>query len=61
MQRDDTTAQLAADEKFFEDTKAAAEVKATEWSTRTRLRTEELAGMEGAICNKLIIQSVRAS
>merc|ERR1719487_2211454 len=47
--RDDTTEQLAADEKFFEDTKAAAEAKAKEWSVRTRLRTEELAGMEGAI------------
>merc|ERR1719327_1659174 len=47
--RDDTTQQLAADEKFFEETKNAAEAKATEWSTRTRLRTEELAGMEGAI------------
>merc|ERR1719199_760105 len=47
--RDDTSQQLEADEKFFEDTKAAAEVKAKEWSTRTRLRTEELAGMDGAI------------
>jgi len=47
--RDDTTADLAADEKFFEETKNAAEAKAAEWSTRTRLRTEELAGMEGAI------------
>jgi peptidoglycan hydrolase CwlO-like protein len=47
--RDDTTEQLAADEKFFEETKNAAEAKATEWSSRTRLRTEELAGMEGAI------------
>jgi len=47
--RDDTTAQLAADETFFEDTKNAAQAKSTEWSTRTRLRTEELAGMEGAI------------
>jgi len=47
--RDDTTEQLAADEKFFEETKEAAENKATAWSTRTRLRTEELAGMEGAM------------
>merc|ERR1719399_2755738 len=47
--RDDTRDQLAADEKFFEETKDAAEAKATEWSTRTRLRTEELAGMEGAV------------
>jgi len=47
--RDDTTESLAADEKFFEETKAAAETKAKEWSTRTRLRTEELAGIQGAI------------
>merc|ERR1719163_1669937 len=32
--RDDTIADLAADEKFFEETKNAAEAKATEWSTR---------------------------
>merc|ERR1719272_1417947 len=42
-QRDDTTDQLAADEKFFDESKEAAQNKATEWSTRTRLRTEELA------------------
>jgi len=49
VSRDDTTAQLAADETFFEDTKDAAKNKAGQWSTRTQLRTEELAGMEGAI------------
>jgi len=47
--RDDTTDQLAADEKFFDETKEAAQNKATEWSVRTRLRTEELAGIEGAV------------
>merc|ERR1719162_1510473 len=47
--RDDTTDQLAADETFFDETKASAQDKATEWSTRTRLRTEELAGIEGAV------------
>jgi len=46
---DDTTAQLAADEAFFEDTKQACQAKATEWSVRTRLRTEELNGMQVAI------------
>merc|ERR1719271_2072531 len=46
---DDTTAQLAADEAFFEDTKEACQTKATEWSVRTRLRTEELNGMQTAI------------
>jgi predicted nucleic acid-binding Zn-ribbon protein len=47
--KDDTTEQLEADEKFFEETKSSAETKAKEWSTRTRLRTEELAGIQGAI------------
>ena len=42
-------AQLEADEKFFEDTKQACQTKATEWSVRTRLRTEELNGMQVAI------------
>merc|ERR1719379_2490348 len=46
---DDTSAQLEADEKFFEDTKQACQTKATEWSVRTRLRTEELNGMQIAI------------
>merc|ERR1719198_1250636 len=46
---DDTAAQLEADEKFFEDTKQACQTKATQWSVRTRLRTEELNGMQVAI------------
>merc|ERR1740130_695862 len=46
---DDTTAQLKADEQFFEDTKEACQTKATQWSVRTRLRTEELNGMQQAI------------
>merc|ERR1719247_270480 len=46
---DDTTAQLKAEEKFFEDTKQACQTKASEWSVRTRLRTEELNGMHTAI------------
>jgi len=46
---DDTVEQLKADEKFFEDTKAACQAKATEWSVRTRLRTEELNGMDVAV------------
>merc|ERR1712100_524232 len=49
VQLDDTQEQLKADEKFFEDTKEACQVKATEWSMRTRLRTEELNGMDVAI------------
>merc|ERR1719230_824364 len=46
---DDTNAQLDADEQFFEDTKEACQAKASEWSVRTRLRTEELNGMQTAI------------
>merc|ERR1719454_2575719 len=49
VQLDDTQEQLKADEKFFEETKEACQVKATEWSVRTRLRTEELNGMDVAI------------
>jgi len=47
--KDDTAAQLAADEAFFADTKDACKDKATQWSIRTRLRTEELAGMNEAM------------
>merc|ERR1719236_154614 len=46
---EETKAQLAADEKFFEETKAACKAKAAEWAERTRLRTEELQGMQKAI------------
>merc|ERR1719238_1316026 len=46
---EETTAQLAADEKFFEETKAACKAKAAEWAERVRLRTEELQGMAKAI------------
>merc|ERR1719230_71588 len=47
--RDDTAAQLEADENFFQDTKEACQTKATQWSVRTRLRTEELNGMQVAM------------
>jgi len=47
--KDDTVDQLEADEAFFADTKETCQTKATEWSIRTRLRTEELAGMNEAI------------
>jgi predicted nucleic acid-binding Zn-ribbon protein len=46
---DDTQTQLEADERFFADTKEACAAKASEWSVRTRLRTEELNGMDQAI------------
>jgi predicted nucleic acid-binding Zn-ribbon protein len=45
----DTQDQLAADEQFFAETKEACQAKASEWSVRTRLRTEELNGMDQAI------------
>lgn len=47
--RDDTKEQLEADEQFFEDTKAGCKVKAREWSERSRLRSEELVGVNQAI------------
>merc|ERR1719420_2154710 len=45
----DTKTQLEADEKFFEETKAACKAKAAEWAERTRLRTEEMQGIGKAI------------
>merc|ERR1719221_1847657 len=47
--RDDTQAQLKADEVFFEDTKSGCKTKAGEWAERSRLRTEELTGIQKAI------------
>merc|ERR1719181_1861634 len=47
--REETSAQLDADEAFFETTTEACKAKADEWAERSRLRTEELAGMNQAI------------
>lgn len=47
--RDDTEKQLKADEIFFEDTKSGCKAKAGEWAERSRLRTEELTGIQKAI------------
>jgi len=47
--RDDTDTQMRADEKFFEETKDACKVKAGEWAERSRLRTEELTGIQKGI------------
>jgi len=47
--RDDTIAQLKADEIFFQDTKDGCKQKAGEWAERSRLRTEELTGIAKAI------------
>merc|ERR1719316_1991744 len=49
VERDETQAQLDADEKFFEETKSACKSKADDWAERSRLRTEELAGINKAI------------
>jgi len=46
---DDTNNNLDADSAFFEDTKEACQVKATQWSARVNMRTQELNGMETAI------------
>merc|ERR1719453_2917830 len=47
--REETQAQLDADEAFFETTKESCKAKADEWAERSRLRTEELAGIGQAI------------
>jgi len=44
-----TQAQLDDDEAFFEDTKEACKSKADAWAERSRLRTEELAGINKAV------------
>jgi len=46
---EETKTQLAADEKFFEETTQACKDKAAEWAERTRLRTEEMQGIAKAI------------
>jgi len=45
----DTLAQLDADEAFFTDTKQSCSGKAQEWAQRTRMRTEELVGINQAV------------
>jgi peptidoglycan hydrolase CwlO-like protein len=49
IERDETQAQLKADEKFFEDTKLTCKNQADAWAERSRLRTEELAGINKAV------------
>jgi len=49
QQRKETQAQLDADEAFFETTKDACKAKSDEWAERSRLRSEELAGINQAI------------
>lgn len=40
---------LNADEAYFADTTGSCQTKADEWAERTRLRTEELAGISDAV------------
>merc|ERR1719265_415387 len=49
IERDETQAQLKADEKFFEETKLSCKNQADAWAERSRLRTEELAGINKAV------------
>eukprot|EP00401_Gymnodinium_catenatum_P036341 CAMPEP_0117576396 /NCGR_PEP_ID=MMETSP0784-20121206/62774_1 /TAXON_ID=39447 /ORGANISM="" /LENGTH=735 /DNA_ID=CAMNT_0005375643 /DNA_START=50 /DNA_END=2254 /DNA_ORIENTATION=+ len=46
---DDTEAQMHADIKFFDETKASCEAKNAEWTTRSQLRAEELKGIGEAL------------
>merc|ERR1719420_309346 len=48
-EREETEEELAATEEFLETTTEACKSKADEWAERSRLRTEELAGMNEAI------------
>jgi len=49
QRRDDTQAQLKADEAFFAEATTACRGRATQWAERSRLRTEELQGIAQAI------------
>merc|ERR1712224_374087 len=46
---DDTEKQMKADMEFFDKTKEACEAKHEEWTTRKKLREEELEGIDKAI------------
>merc|ERR1719321_344491 len=48
-EREETEDELKATEEFLETTTEACKAKADEWAERSRLRTEELAGMNEAI------------
>jgi DNA repair exonuclease SbcCD ATPase subunit len=49
LNRADTQKQLDTDEEFFGTTQTACKAKADEWSERSRLRAEELAGINEAV------------
>jgi len=46
---DDTEKQMKADTEFFDQTKAACQSKHEEWTLRTKLRNEELDGIDKAL------------
>merc|ERR1719353_1015071 len=48
-ERKDTQAQLKEDRAFLEETQTTCKQRASEWSERSRLRTEELTGMQEAL------------
>merc|ERR1719162_2370733 len=47
--RIDTREQLASDEQIFTQTKEACAKKAKQWAQRTRLRSQEIAGIDEAV------------
>merc|ERR1719408_1077812 len=47
--REETQAQLTADEEFFDSLKQGCKKKADEWAARSRVRTEELGSINEAI------------
>merc|ERR1719506_3662430 len=48
-ERKDTQAQLEEDRAFLDSTQTTCQTRAAEWSERSRLRTEELTGMQEAL------------
>merc|ERR1719453_2816967 len=48
IERDETEVQLADDTDFFQTAKEACRTKANNWAKRTKLRSEELSGIEKA-------------
>merc|ERR1719506_2450594 len=48
-ERKDTQAQLEEDRAFLDSTQTTCQSRAAEWSERSRLRTEELTGMQEAL------------
>merc|ERR1719214_302889 len=49
QEREETQAQLKADEAFFEETKSSCKAKADQGAGRARSRTEELAAIDQAL------------